>query len=41
MINERAGTIESASYGETKVECAMAKRVADVAYDAVYEYIST
>jgi hypothetical protein len=41
MINERAGIIESASYGETKAECAMAKRLADVAYDAVYEHIST
>lgn len=41
LINERAGTIESVSYGETKTECTMAKRLADVAYEAVYDYIST
>jgi len=31
MLNERAGTIESVSYGETKTECTMAKRLANVA----------
>ena len=41
LINERAGTIEAVSYGETKTECAMAKKLADVAYKAVYDYIST
>jgi hypothetical protein len=41
MINESVSKIEAISYGETKTECEIAKRLSDVAYGAVYNYITT
>lgn len=35
MLDLERGTIESATYGETKALCADAKRLGDAAYDAV------
>lgn len=35
LIDQDAGTLEYASYGETKELCKEAKILADVAYDAV------
>ena len=40
MIDEEAGIIEYASYGETPALCDRAKRLADVAYDAIYDVLS-
>ena len=43
LINERAGTFESVSYGLTKKECEEAKVLADAAHNAVvkaYDAIS-
>lgn len=37
MIDHDKGTLQCASYGETKALCAKAKRLADKAYDAVME----
>ena len=41
LINEQKGHIEAISYGKTKTERAVAKRLSDVAYTAVYNYITT
>ena len=35
MLDLERGTIESVTYGRTKALCADAKRLGDVAYDAV------
>lgn len=35
MIDLEAGTLEYASYGETKVLCAEARKFGDAAFDAV------
>ena len=40
MIDEKAGTIATASYGTNGERCAEAERLAEIAYDAVYEYLS-
>lgn len=40
MINEQKGIIEVVSYGKNKTECTMAKRLSDVAYEAIYNYMS-
>jgi hypothetical protein len=34
-VDPIAGTLEYASYGESKAHCAEAKRLADVAYQAI------
>ena len=34
-IDRKSGTLEMATYGETKALCADAKRMGDAAYDAV------
>lgn len=39
MLNERDGTMEYASYGDTARECSEAKRLADAVYDAAYQHI--
>lgn len=36
-IDPIAGTLEYASYGESKVHCDEAKRLADVAYQAIMD----
>mgnify|MGYP000891397564 CR=1 FL=1 len=36
-VDPIAGTLEYASYGETKAHCAEAKRLADVAYQAIMD----
>lgn len=40
MLDQKAGTLEYASYGKTRALCADARRLADAAYDAVmYAYM--
>ena len=41
MIDEDAGTLEFASYGETRALCAKAKKIGDVAFDAVMAHLSS
>jgi hypothetical protein len=36
-IDPEAGTLEYASYGETKALCAEARRLADIAYQSVMD----
>lgn len=40
MIDEEAGTMEYASYGQTRRECAEAKRLGDAVYEAAYRHLS-
>ena len=40
MIDDDAGTMEYASFGKDKAMCNDAKKLADVAYRAIYEYLS-
>lgn len=40
MLNERDGTMEYASYGDTPRECREAKRLADAVYDAAYKHMA-
>lgn len=40
MIDDRAGTMEYASYGETPVMCKRAGQLADTAYDAIYKQLT-
>ena len=40
IISINHDTLEVVSYGETKILCREAKRLADVAYDAVYNYLT-
>ncbi|MEW6616451.1 MAG: hypothetical protein AB1401_13430 [Thermodesulfobacteriota bacterium] len=40
MIDDDKGTIEYASYGKDRVMCADARKLADVAYDAVLDHLS-
>lgn len=40
MIDHRSGTMEYASWGTTVNLCRSAKKKADVAYEAVEEYLS-
>ena len=37
LIDEEAGTMEAISYGKNKAECAAAKRLSDIAYDAIFD----
>ena len=37
MIDAKARTLESASYGETTGACQVAKHLSDVAYDAIVD----
>jgi hypothetical protein len=37
LIDNKAGTVEYASYGVTKVACEHARKLADRAFDAVME----
>ena len=41
MIDQDAGTIEFASYGATRELCADAKKIGDVAFDAVMAHLSS
>lgn len=36
-IDTEAGTLEYASYGDTKASCAKARRLADIAYNAIMD----
>ncbi len=36
-VDPIAGTLEYASYGESKAHCAEAKRLADIAYQAIVD----
>lgn len=40
MIDDDAGTMEYASYGRDKAMCSDAGKLADVAYKAIYDYLS-
>lgn len=40
MVSRRHGTIRYASYGRTRRLCAEARRIADRAYEAVFECFS-
>lgn len=40
-VDPVAGTLEYASYGETKASCAEARRLADVAYQAILDGYET
>jgi len=35
MIDQDAGTVEFASYGETRELCAEARKIGDIAFDAI------
>ncbi len=39
LISRKKGTIEMATYGETRGLCADARKLGDAAYDAVYRAI--
>jgi hypothetical protein len=39
MIDDQAGTMESASYGATSLLCKEAQALADIAYDAINRHL--
>jgi hypothetical protein len=39
MLDQEAGTLELTSYGETKELCGDAKKIGDVAFDAVVAHL--
>ena len=41
MIDQDDGTLEVASYGKTRELCADAKKIGDVAFDAVMAHLSS
>jgi hypothetical protein len=41
MIDQDAGTLEFASFGTTRELCAEAKKIGDVAFDAVMAHLSS
>ena len=41
MIDQDAGTLEFASYGETRELCAEARKIGDAAFDAVMAHLSS
>ena len=40
LLDQEAGTLEFASYGDTKALCGDAKKIGDIAFDAVMAHLS-
>lgn len=41
LLSDKTGTMETISYGETRLLCAQAQHLSDVAYDAIYNELAT
>ena len=39
LVDQEAGILEYASYGETRVECNLGQELADVAFEAVQNFL--